>query len=249
MTLLKRDMSAITTGFKAAWGEYSKRRAESRKTPIGADVTPEQFREALAEFGIDSPAKLAEVVGLSTNPPTQAETIWRHPDKLTAERQRKLLAVVDKALCEKYNHLRDMDTLAEETGDDDYRADAAKASDDLNRAVDAATLLGSDRYFGEAERAARLEFQARALVEGFNALTDADRRLVLRFIDGMLSRYPRGDAGALRHMLGKTRFGDAVILRDLAELVAGGEEADYLWTQEPEVFEYEVLKEYAGGEG
>lgn len=249
MTLLKRDMSAITTGFKAAWGEYGKRRAESRKTPMGADVTPEQFREALAEFGIDSPAKLAEVVGLSTNPPTQAETIWRHPDKLTTERQRALVQKANE-ICERLDgQWREMRALAEQTGDDEYKADATSALDALGRASDALAILASDRYRSDAMLAARAEYQARALIESFNALNDADRRFVLRSIDGMLSSYPGDEAQSIHRSLRATHFGHIVTLRRLAELVASNDILKQDGGYGAAIYEREILNEYVGGEG
>lgn len=261
--LLKRDISVLTQRFKTAWDKYTKQRAESRKKPIGDDVTPEQFRDALAVFGIENAAKLAEVMGCGKR---QAGTVWGNPQKLTAERQRKLMTRAESdidAQIELVSQLNDaMDWLSYACAvcpDDDPKypeyldeyGKTARALDneeaELDRLFKARGILSRNRYRADAERAARLEFQARALLEGFNALTDGDRRLILRSIDGMLSRYRGDEARAIRRVLGDTRFGHKVRLHDLADLVAGGDEADYLEGTDPDTFEYEVLNEYAGG--
>lgn len=243
--LLKRDISVLTQRFKTAWDKYTKQRAESRKKPIGDDVTPEQFHVALTEFGIDNAGKLAEVVGLKQ---TQAEKIWRHPQELTAERQRKLMQMVDGECGKREALWREMRDLADRTGDEVYEADAIRASDDWGRASDAALLLDGDCLRVQADDAARGEFQCRALIEGFNALTDADRCFILRTIDGMLSRYPGDEARNIRDVLGKTHFGRFARLRDLAKLVASREVLDQYDGWGSAIMEREILGEYVDGQ-
>lgn len=261
--LLKRDISAITAPFKAAWAKYTKKRMPSRSHPIGEGVTPEQFRDALAMFGIEKPAKLAEVIGCKER---QAATVWGNPQRLTAERQRKLMARIEgyidaqqqlvSQLEDEFEWISPTYGICPEDApeypkiEEEYGKAARELESErgeLDRLLDAADLLSGDRYRDAAERAARLEFQARALLEGFNALTDRDRLFVLRTIDGLLSRYRGSDARGIRYSLGRTRCGDTVRLRDLAELVAGGDEADYLEGTEPDTFEHAVLNEYTAG--
>ena len=226
-------------------------------------MTPEQFRGALAVFGIENAAKLAEVMGCGKR---QAGTVWGNPQKLTAERQRKLMMRAESdidAQGQLVSWMNDeTDALSAAYGtcpedvpeyskiEEDYEKTAQELASEkaaLDRMYEAYSLLSGDSYRTDAERAARLEFQARALLESFNALSDGDRRLILRSIDGMLSRYRGDEARAIRRVLGDTLFGHKVRLHDLADLVAGGNEADYLESTDPDTFEYEVLNEYAGG--
>lgn len=263
MSYLIRDVRAITSRFKAAWGEYVKRRSPSRRTPIGKDVSPERFHAALAEFGIRSAADLAEAMGCGKR---QGSTVWGNPQKLTVERQRELMARILGYIDAQRQLVSQLEDEAERVSsiygtcpedapeypkiEEEYDKTARELESErgeLDRLLDAADLLSCDRYRDAAERAARLEFQARALLEGFNALTDRDRRFVLRTIDGLLSRYRGSDARGIRDALGRTRYGDTVRLRDLAELVAGGDEADYLKGTEPDTFEHVALDEYTAG--
>lgn len=262
--LLKRDISAITARFRDAWAEYTKRRAPSRSHPIGEDATPEQFRAALAEFGIGNTKELAEAIGMSTR---QAQYIMCDPSLLTAEHQRKLLPRAESDIDAQEQFVSWMDdetdALSEAYGmcpedapeypkiEEDYDKAAQELASEraaLDRMYEAYSLLSGDRYRTDAERAARLEFQARALLEGFNALNDADRCFILRTIDGMLSRYPGDEARNIRDVLGKTHFGRFARLRDLAKLVASREVLDQYDGWGSAIMEREILGEYVDGQ-
>ena len=256
MPLLKRDnMHAVTHRFRSAWNDYTKKRSQKRERPMSNNVSPKEFRAALSLFGIDSAAKLAETIGCRVR---QASSIWGDPQKLTAERQRILLEIAESECARKLDAMLLARDLARQAQDDESQAFAGRAESDYISACKGYAVLSGNRYRVEVNRAARLEFQARALLESFNALTDNDRRLVLRTIDGMLSRYTGTEAKTIRHMLGKTNFGHNVSLVDLANLVTSYDEyaqhlldvdAEHERTcgESPELFVHETLQEYSSG--
>ena len=261
--LLRRDISAITAPFKKAWAEYTKKRSPSRSHPIGRRVTPERFRDMLAAFGIYGTKKLAEIIGTKQR---RAQQIMGDPSKLTTEHQRKLTAWAEAQIADQSQYVSELDSEADSIASDlsmrpedepRYKEIAAEYDSvlieldgekgELDRMHRELALLSGNRYRDDAERAARLEFQARALLEMFRILKDDDRLSTLSDIASRLSRYRSREARSILAAMNRTSDGDEVRLGDLADLIAGGEYADQLESSDPDIFEYEVLNEYAGG--
>lgn len=273
MTNLAREgMRPLTQGFTKVYVQMrdhdTDRRPRGRKHKIDPSITTEQFVKALETIGVERrgsekgpSSELARVLSISRD---RAQEIIRSPSKLTDEQQDKLMRRASEEYCSALSYAHDIDSMYEQTFDKTYLSERADAQSALDEIARSAALLGSDLLRSNAELAAQREYQLRALVEGFSALGDGDRTVILRVLYGLLGSYRSERAKEVVNGLHKTDGGRRAGLSDLANLVAAHNEyldvhlasidAEIDSVNEYWPFDYEsstereatVLDEYAG---
>ena len=230
--LVREGMRPLTQGFAdayRAWFEsWSKR--EKKFKPLGKDVTPEQFAEALDALGIEREGRaeeLGDVLGITDR---QARNILSDPSKLTKERQRLLLRHASRAFAEAfgdYAAAQQMLEYDEMLGGDtkDNQAWVDESNKTLEAIESAAELLGSDHLRTRAQERARAEFVGRATIEAMHTMDARDRATLFRVMMGMLDSYKGNSerdrrARQIADALRKTAYGTRATLGDLADLIA-----------------------------
>lgn len=249
--LVRKGMRPVTQGFADAYrawlDNWTKR--NKRFNPLGKDVTPEQFAEALDALGIDREGRaesLGEVLGISGR---QARNILSDPSKLTEKRQRTLLRHASGIFAETFGgRCAAQDSLeeAKQCGEDIGRAQAWLDSCDekLEAIESAAELLGSDHLRTRAQERARAEFVGRATIEAMHTMEARDRATLFRVMMGMLDSYKGNSerdrrARQIADALRKTAYGTRATLGDLADLIACDYDGylDYLEREEQQLEE------------
>lgn len=230
--LIRKGMRPVTQGFAEAYRAWldSWNKRDKRFNPLGKDVTPEQFAEALDALGIDREGRaesLGEVLGISGR---QARNILSDPSKLTEKRQRTLLRHASGIFAETFGErcaAQDSLEEAKQCGEDIGRAQAwlDSCNEKLEAIESAAELLGSDYLRTRAQERARAEFVGRATIEAMHTMEARDRATLFRVMMGMLDSY-KGEserdrrARQIADALRKTAYGTRATLGDLADLIA-----------------------------
>lgn len=248
MSYLIRDgMHPITEGFAEAWREYSD--SEIKAKPLdGYGVTEDEFKQALDALGLSDAKALGELWGVG---PDRARQIRRRPWTILPHQLEALRCAYVNRARELYHDLKTFEDLEEQIPGS-YAEEAEGANSELKALLKACQPLFADENFKSDyfTSAVRREFEARALVEGYNTLSAEDKRVLLRTLEGLLL-----SGGGLRNrfialQLAKT---SRLILfaGDLVEMIASDELDQYLSsTDENTRHEVErgVIDEYAGGD-
>lgn len=230
--LVRKGMRPVTQGFADAYrawlDNWTKR--NKRFNPLGKDVTPEQFAEALDALGIEREGRtqaLCEILGIGDR---QVRNILSDPSKLTEKRQRTLLRHASGIFAETFGErcaAQDSLEEAKQCGEDIGRAQAwlDSCNEKLEAIESAAELLGGDHLRTRAQERARAEFVGRATIEAMHTMDARDRATLFRVMMGMLDSYKGSSerdvrARQIADALRKTAYGTHATLGDLADLIA-----------------------------
>ena len=225
--LVRKGMRPVTQGFADAYrawlDNWTKR--NKRFNPLGKDVTPEQFAEALDALGIDREGRaesLGEVLGISGR---QARNILNDPSKLTEERQKKLMARASFELQSALGEAHQIDDLCEHGATAELLSERCELQAKMDAIESAAELLGANHLRIRAEERARAEFVGRATIEAMHTMDAHDRATLFRVMMGMLDSYKGNSerdrrARQIADALRKTAYGTRATLGDLADLIA-----------------------------
>lgn len=225
--LVRKGMRPVTQGFADAYRAWldSRTKQNKRFKPLGKDVTPEQFAEALDALGIDREGRaesLGEVLGISSR---QARNILSDPSKLTEERQKKLMARASFELQSTLGEAHQIDELCEHGATAELLSERCELQAKMDAIESAAELLGANHLRIRAEERARAEFVGRATIEAMHTMDARDRATLFRVMMGILDSYKGNSerdrrARQIADALRKTAYGTRATLGDLADLIA-----------------------------
>lgn len=225
--LVRKGMRPVTQGFADAYrawlDNWTKR--NKRFNPLGKDVTPEQFAEALDALGIEREGRtqaLCEILGIGDR---QVRNILSDPSKLTEERQKKLMARASFELQSALGEAHQIDDLCEHGATAELLSERCELQAKMDAIESAAELLGANHLRIRAEERARAEFVGRATIEAMHTMDARDRATLFRVMMGMLDSYKGNSerdrrARQIADALRKTAYGTRATLGDLADLIA-----------------------------
>lgn len=186
MSYLKREgMHPITEWFSDAWKMWSKHQTKSNDRPLdGYGVSDKEFERTLEVLGLSDTKKLGELWGVT---PRRARQIKKQPWTIQGWQRQKLIDVYKERLKLLYRDLRVMEDLNSQCPGS-YKNEEVEARRKFDAFLEACRPLYADEEFisDYVEKAVRDEFNARALVEGFDALGENDRRALLKALEGLL---------------------------------------------------------------
>ena len=208
MSLLKHSaMHPLTPGFAEAYAHEMKGIGKAGTSfRIREGITAGEFQAALSPIGINSPKDLAELLGCNVASAQGAGGYYSNPERINraAEAKYYLDRLNSAYFC-----------AEDECYDVDYETGEREVCDEdrLEELYSAYRVVFSDTPF---DRALKDEYRRRALLEGFDALTDKQQDALLDHLRVMLQDIgePREQRGMLDPYRDKSEW--SVAAQDVA---------------------------------